>query len=322
MLKSLHWVAKSRSRFSVRSGILITKYGSFWQVTNISCCCCCRICPFRPIIPERFPWKQLSHRALLLSAREKWNDKVGLQKPNTSTSLQISESGLNTLLLPALLPSFRKFETTPCDRALCLRRNLFTIVIGLQFYSQSKLTFFACIADPSPGPFPPALPTLWGANFSSLCGTLSSPPAPPPPFRDRLPSLPRIHIPETSKLHWFTSGQGVHDISILVDHNQSTEVRCRAGGEWWRWAGIWARSARSGAPQSTELRGAKPTSEGRQQQQAGRAHLRGAASTRCLRCCCCCWRLLLLLPSTSQTPITSCRPSRNVVEKEKCDVGN
>ena len=33
-------------------------------------------------------------------------------------------------------------------------------------------------------------------------------------------------------------------------------------------------------PQSTELRGAKPTSEGRQQQQqAGRAHLRGAAST-------------------------------------------
>ena len=259
MLKSLHWVAKSRSRFSVRSGILITKYGSFWQVTNISCCCCCRICPFRPIIPERFPWKQLSHRALLLSAREKWNDKVGLQKPNTSTSLQISESGLNTLLLPALLPSFRKFETTPCDRALCLRRNLFTIVIGLQFYSQSKLTFFACIADPSPGPFPPALPTLWGANFSSLCGTLSSPPAPPPPFRDRLPSLPRIHIPETSIEHWFTS----LDISILVDHNQSTEVRCRAGGEWWRWAaserGLPARGrlrARSSGAPSQRPRGA------------------------------------------------------------------
>ena len=320
MLKSLHWVAKSRSRFSVRIGILITKYRSFWQVTNISCCC--RICPFRPIIPERFPWKQLSHRALLLSAREKWNDKVGLQKPNTLTSLQISESGLNTLLLPALLPSFRKFETTPCDRALCLRRNLFTIVIGLQFYSQSKLTFFACIADPSPGPFPPALPTLWGANFSSLCGTLSSPPAPPPPFRDRLPSLPRIHIPETSIEHWFTSGQGVHDISILVDHNQSTEVRCRAGGEWWRRA-----ASERGLPARGRLRA---RSSGAPSQRP-----RGASSSRLdertweappprafLRCCCCCWRLLLLLPSTSQTPITSCRPSRNVVEKEKCDVGN
>ena len=221
MLKSLHSVAKSRSRFSVRVGIVITKYGSFWQVTNISCCC--RICPFRPIIPERFPWKQLSHRALLLSAREKWNDEVGLQKPNTLTSLQISESGLNTLLLPAAF--FQEVGNHAMwSRTLFVSKSIHNRHRAPIFYSQSKLTFFACIADPSPGPFPPALPTLWGANFSSLCGTLSSPPAPPPPFRDRLPSLPRIHIPETSIEHWFTS----LDISIRVDHNQSTEVRCRA----------------------------------------------------------------------------------------------
>ena len=87
--------------------------------------------------------------------------------------------------------------------------------------------------------------------------------------------------------------------------------------------GTWARSARSGAPSLRMLRGAKPTSEGRQQQQPGRAHLRGAASTSLRCCCCCCWRLWsCFLPPLRHRLLLAGRLEIEVVEKEKCDVGN
>ena len=208
-------------------------------------------------------------------------------------------------------------KTTPCDRALCLCRNLFTIVIGLQFYSrnQNSLSLPALLTrrlGPSPPPCQP-------------CEALIFPPC----VALCLLHLHHLHHSETDfpafpeftsrRLPWSTGSQVSTSQSAWTTINQ---LKFGAVRRWWR-----SRAPERGLPAQgrlpSECSGA-PSQRPRGASSSRldlRAHLRGAASTS-LRCCCC-WRLWsCFLPPLRHRLLLAGRLEIEVVEKEKCDVGN